>query len=134
MGRPVNKRFFGVLDDGTNITINCQVGSNAESAQGYIIRQRSTNKFLVNDTKDGTKTSTAGSGTGNVGVCTLVDKAQGTLAANEMSIDGFLSTGGGSSVRIKKLYNRTCRDFSNNRYKWAVSNDSTVSILILTAI
>ena len=134
MGRPVNKRFFGLLDDGTNITINCQVASNAESAQGYIIRQRSVNKFLVNDTKDGTKTSTGGSGTGNVGVCTLVDKAQGSLAANEMSIDGYLSTGGGTVVRIKKLYNRTCRDFNNNRYKWAVSNDSTVSLIVLTAI
>ena len=134
MGRPINKRFFGALDDGTNITINCQVASNAESAQGYIIRQRSVNKFLVNDTKDGTKTSVGGSGTGNVGVCTLVDKAQGSLGANEMSIDGYLSTGGGTVIRIKKLYNRTCRDFSNNRYKWAVSNDSTVSTIILTAI
>lgn len=134
MGRPVNKRFFGALDDGTNITINCQVASNAESAQGYIIRQRSVNKFLVNDLKNGTKQAVGGSGTGNVGVCTLVDKAQGSLGANEMSIDGFLSTGGGTTVRIKKLYNRTCRDFNNVRYKWTVSNDSTVSVLLLTAI
>ena len=47
MGRPVNKRFFGALDDGTNITINCQVASNSESAVGYIIAQRSVNKFLA---------------------------------------------------------------------------------------
>ena len=134
MGRPVNKRNFGLLDDGTNISINCQVGSNAESAQGYIIRQRSVNKFLVNDLKTGTKTTVAGAGTGNVSVCTLVNKAQGALAADEMSIDGFLSTGGGTVVKIKKLYNRTCRDFNNVRYRWAVSNDSTVSVLILTAI
>ena len=132
MGRPVNKRYFGPLDDGTNITINAQVGSNAESQTGYIIRQRSSNKFLVNDTKDGTKTIPSGSGTGNVSVCTLVDKVDGDLAANEMSIMGYVN--GGSQVRIKKFYNRTCRDFSNNRYKWVVQNDSTASLLILTAI
>lgn len=132
MGRPLNKRYFGPLDDGTNITINCQVGSNSESQTGYIIRQRSTNKFLVNDTKDGTKQSTSGSGTGNVGVCTLVDKADGDLGANEMSIVGYVSSG--SQVRIKKFYNRTCRDFNNVRYKWEVQNDSTASLIVLTAI
>ena len=133
MGRPVNKRRFGLLDDGTNITINCQVASNAESAQGYIISQRSVNKFLVNDLKTGTKKTTAGSGTGNVSVCTLVNKAQGALGANEMSIDGVVA-GGAQGIKIKKLYNRTCRDFSNNKYKWVVSDDSTVSLLVLTRI
>jgi len=84
MGRPVNKRNFGLLDDGTNFTVNVQVASNAESEQGYILRQRSVNKFLVNDLKTGTKTTVGGSGTGNVGICTLVDKASGSLDANEM--------------------------------------------------
>ena len=133
MGRPVNKRFFGALADGTNITINCQVASNSESAVGYIIAQRSVNKFLVNDAKDGTKQSTGGSGTGNVGVCTLVDKADGALGANEMSINGQLAASGGT-VRIKKLFNRSCRDFNNNRYKWVIENDSTTSVMRLTAI
>jgi hypothetical protein len=132
MGRPVNKRNFGVLDDGTNITINVQVGTNTESQTGYIIRQRSSNKFLVNDTINGSKKTPAGAGGGNVSVATLVDKADGDLAANEMSIMGFVA--GGSQVRIKKLYNRTCRDFNNVRYKWAVENDSTASLITLTAI
>ena len=132
MGRPINKRNFGLLADGTNITINCQIAANAESALGYIIRQRSVNKFLVNDTIDGTKQTAAGAGTGNVGVCTLVNKADGALDANEMSIMGYITVG--SQVRIKKFYNRTCRDFSNNKYKWAVQNDSTASLLVLTAI
>ena len=34
MGRPVNKRKFGALVDGTNITINCKVGSNGASVVG----------------------------------------------------------------------------------------------------
>jgi hypothetical protein len=121
MGRPVNKRKFGALADGTNIAINCQVGSNAESTVGYIISQRSTNKFRVNDGSD------------NIGICTLVNKADGSLAANEMSIQGYIA-GDGDQVRIKKLYNRTCRDFDNNRYKYTVENDSTSSQLVLTLI
>ena len=124
MGRPVNKRYFGLLDDGTNITINCKVGGNAASAQGMILKQRSVNKFKVDDNK---------TGTGNEGVCTLVNKAVGSLLANEMSIDGVIA-GGTQGIKIKKLYNRTCRDFNNNKYKWVVQNDSTVSLFVLTPI
>jgi len=134
MGRPVNKRYFGLLDDGTNLTVNVQVGSNSESEEGYIIRQRSESKFLVNDTKTGTKTKVGGSGTGNVSVCTLVDKAAGSLAADEMSLQGTLAGTDGNQVRVAKLYNRTCRDFNNVRYKWEVQNDSSESIMLLTAI
>ena len=75
----------------------------------------------------------AGAGTGTaarVSVCKLVDKADGTLAANEMSIMGQISTGG--QVRIKKMYNRTCRDFNNVRYKWTIVDDSTATLLSLT--
>lgn len=145
MGRPLNKKWFGWLDDPDdstlkplndsfyNITINVQVASNAETESGLILKQKSGKKFLVNDTKAGTKKTPAGSGTGNVGICTLVDKAAGSLAANEMSIYGYVS-GTGLPVRIKKLYNRTCRDFSNNRYTWAVQEDSTETIIVLTAI
>lgn len=143
MGRPVNKKYFGPLaaaDDANNkpnndvkfnIAVNCQVGSNAESESGYILRQRSSTKFLVNDTADGTKRTPSGTGTGNVGVCKLVDKEAGSLDANEMSINAVL---GGSTVRIAKLYNRTCRDFANNRYTWEVQDDSTATIIVLTAI
>ena len=144
MGRPINKRNFGRLanaadtalmpysDSLFNIKINVQVASNAESAAGYILRQRSANKFLVNDLKTGTKKTPSGSGTGNVGVCTLVNGVAGSLNANEMTIQGRLPSG--TYINIKKFYNRTCRDFSNNRYKWSVADDSTETTLNLTAI
>ena len=127
MGRPINKRYFGLTSgsvgtEGNNITINCQVGSNAESAQGIILSQRSVRTFKVND---------AANGTGNEGICKLVDAAAGSLGANEMSIVGFV---GGTSVRIAKLYNRTCRDFNNNRYQWTVTDDSSANYIVLTAI
>ena len=146
MGRPINKKWFGRLADADdarfaplndtfyNIAVNVQVGSNSESEEGYILRQRGTSSFLVNDTKTGTKTSPSGSGTGNVGVCTLVDKASGALGADEMSIQGTLDDGTGTQVRIKKLYNRTCRDFNNNRYTWVIEDDSTETVMRLTAI
>jgi hypothetical protein len=146
MGRPLNKRYFGRLADADdarfaplndtffNIAINVQVANNAETQSGIILRQRSSSKFLVNDLKDGTKLSPSGTGTGNVGVCTLVDKAAGALDANEMSIQGTIVGTAGTQVRIKKLYNRTCRDFNNNRYTWVTEDDSTETIIRLTAI
>jgi len=146
MGRPLNKKWFGRLADADddrfkplndtfyNIAVNVQVAANAESEEGYILRQRSTNSFLVNDTKTGTKVTPSGSGTGNVGICTLVDKASGALDANEMSIQGTVDDGTGTQVRIKKLYNRTCRDFNNNRYTWVIEDDSTETVMRLTAI
>jgi len=155
MGRPLNKKYFGRLADSKddrftskatesffNITINVQVGTNSETDSGLILKQKSPSRFLVNDLKNGTAVTTDGkqldgtNGTGNVGVCTLVDKVGGDLAANEMSIYGYISGAGvgGEPVRIKKFYNRTCRDFNNNRYSWEVQDDSSVTALILTAI
>lgn len=137
MGRPLNKKWFGWLDDADdstlapkndtfyNITINVQVGSNSESDSGLILSQKSSTKFRVNDAKDRS---------GNEGICKLVDKASGSLAANEMSIQAVVAGTAGTQVRIKKLYNRTCRDFNNNRYTWEIQEDSTETIMVVTAI
>jgi hypothetical protein len=147
MGRPINKRFFGPLatandplnapknDTEFNITVNVKVGTNTVSENGYILAQRSTRKFLVNDTEDGTKRTLGGAGNGNVGVCTLVDKPSNTLAANEMSIQGYIAGSDGNQVRIAKIYNRTCRDFNNNRYTWETDDDSTTAtIFVITPV
>jgi len=146
MGRPINKRYFGPLDTANdplnapkndtkfNIAVNVKVGTNTVSESGYILAQRSTRRFLVNDTKDGTKRSLGGAGTGNVAVCTLVDKAAGTLAASEMSLQGYLAGSSGTQVRIAKLYNRTCRDFNNNRYTWETQEDSTATLFVITPL
>jgi hypothetical protein len=146
MGRPINKRYFGPLADANdplnapkndtkfNITANVKVGTNTVSEAGYILAQRSTRKFLVNDTKDGTKRTLGGTGTGNVGVCTLVDKPSNTLANNEMSIQGYIAGSDGNQVRIAKIYNRTCRDFANNRYTWETQDDSTATIFVITPL
>jgi len=125
MGRPVNKRNFGNIDGSdANFNVNVKVGSNAMSNAGIILSQRSVNKFKVDDANDGS---------GNEGICTLVDKDAGALGDNEMNLLGYVG-GSGDGVRVKKIYNRTCRDFSNNRYSWTLSDDSTASVMVLTAI
>jgi hypothetical protein len=118
MGRPVNKRSFGVAT-GTNLGIRVSARPTGAAAEGYIVNQKGTKKFTV----------TTGNGTG---VCTLVDKTQGSLAAGEMSLVGIVN--GVTEVRLAKLYNRTARDFSGNRYQWTLEDDSAADYIVLVAI
>ena len=136
MGRPLNKRYFGRtesadssppdLSNEARLTVSVKVGANAASALGVILSQRSETKFRVHDDSDGES--------GNTGICTLVNKATGSLAANEMSLQGFVDGTDGNAVYIRKVQNRTMLDFDNNRYTWEIQDDSTANILILTAI
>jgi hypothetical protein len=77
----------------------------------------------------------AGSGTGTayrVYTAQLVaGTAQDPTAANTATLVGMLN---GSPVTLKKLNFRTAVDFNNNRYKWTLSDDSTQTLLVLTAI
>ena len=75
---------------GAQVVIRCKVGSNAE-ADGYIIRQKGSRKFLVSD----------GS---NEGVCTVVDKNDGALAADEMTITVTLP--GSGADRLERISNK----------------------------
>jgi triphosphoribosyl-dephospho-CoA synthetase len=119
MGRPVNKRNFGDPADGTNLTVRAYVG--ARDTQAYIVAQKGTNKFKVSNN--------AGDATA---ICRLVNKATGSLVAGEMLIEAMDTAG--ERVVVKKLFNRTATDFNNNRYTWALEDDSTDTVLRLTAI
>lgn len=101
MGRPVSKRFFGT-GAGNQIRVRAKIGANAEG-DGYIIRQRTSNKYQV---KVGA----------NTGVCQLVDKANGALAANEMTIT--VLNDASASHRVKKLFNRVAKLFNNTIQPW----------------
>jgi hypothetical protein len=107
------------------------------SETGILLSQRTETKFKVNDTADGTAVNADGTqrdgtnGSGNVGFCTLVDKD--VPGDNEMVLKGYIS-GTGDGVNIRKLHNRTMIDFNNNRYTWEVQDDSTQTLLVLTAI
>ena len=121
MGRPVNKRYFGSPSTGAtpgdNIRITAKL-TGESVGDGFIVKQKGTKKFQV----------TVGSTTQ---ICTVVNKAAGDLADGEMTLSGFTSS---TTVRIAKLYNRTARDFSGNRYKWSVVDDSTANYIQLVAI
>ena len=40
----------------------------------------------------------------------------------------------GQAINVMKLSNKIATDFSSNRYKWAVSDDSTTNVLVLTDV
>jgi hypothetical protein len=131
MGRPVNSKYFGTTAFGGdetgegNFSVNVKLPSRSATSLGIILRQRTVNKFKVDDQP---------AGDGTEGICTLVDKDVDSLADNEMSIDAVKAGSTGDQVRIKKLYNRTCRDFNNNRYTWVIQDDSTSNVMVVTAI
>lgn len=145
MGRPINDRYLGATQaaggaDLTNegrLTAIVKVATNSVSETGIVLSQRSETKFKVNDTANGTAVNADGtkrdgtSGTGNVGYCVLVDKD--VPGNNEMVLKGYVS-GTGDGVNIRKMHNRTCIDFNNNRYTWEIQDDSTANVLVITAI
>ena len=130
MGRPINKRHFGALGSDTvspNIPveaafINGKI-ARAEATGGaevFIVKQKSSRRFLVQSVDDGEQA-----------ICKLVNKVtdSSAVAAGEMVIIGYYN---GQAVNIQKMSNRVATDFSSNRYKWSVQDDSTTTILILS--
>lgn len=101
MGRPLNKRFFG-SGAGNQIKVRAKIGTNAEG-DGVIVSQRGSKKFKV----------TVGENTGD---CFLVDKANGELAANEMSITVLTDTG--TLVRASKITAHRVSTVAGTSYAW----------------
>jgi len=120
MGRPVNKRYFGATGGAAaNIPIRFHDGSNL--IEGYILSQRGTNKF--NCSNDGDTITR---------ICRLTSDGSEPNADLECQIIGIGD--GGGAIAIKKLFNRTAVDYNGNRYTWTAEDDSTESLLRLTAI
>lgn len=90
MGRPLSKKFF-TSGDGSQLGVRAKVIGHAEGA-GSIVNQRGARRFKVNIG-------------GTIGVCKLVDKANGTLLDGEMTIT--VVTDAGASKRVTKINNRT---------------------------
>ena len=131
MGRPINKKYFGVLGQNSTPHIPVEAAGFAGKdqitedaiADVYIVKQKSARRFLVKHAEDG-----------DTAICKLVDKAyddSSAIVAGEMVIIGYYN---GQSVRLRSLTNKVATDFNSNRYKWSLSDDSTTSILILTAM
>lgn len=105
---PTGGNYYGVVGGTDNLSttpnpvlkVRVKVSGQSE-ADGYIIRQKGASKYLVSD------------GT-NTGVCVLANKADAALADGEMTITAQDS--GSTEFRIKRMSNKFCLDFSNNRY------------------
>lgn len=114
MGRPLNKRYFGT-GSGDQIKVRAKVGTNPEG-DGFIVKQRGSKKFKVN----------VG---GNIGDCFLVDKNNGSLGPNEMTIT--VQTDDGSNVRAVKISAHRVSTAPGTSYAWTFDgsfNDGKVEM------
>jgi hypothetical protein len=130
MGRPINKRYFGVTGGdgatvftltGPNIPIRFQSGGVVY--EGFIVKQVGSRRFLCS-TDDGTTA---------VAKCLLTAGTSSDPVNNgEAVLLGLLN--GSQPISIRRLTNKIAIDFSSNRYKWTLTDDSTETLLILTAM
>jgi hypothetical protein len=129
MGRPINKRYFGATGGdgatvftptGPNLPIRFKTGGTV--IEGYISKQKGSRRFLCSND--------AGSTTA---ICLLTAGTSSDPVNNgEAVLLGLLN--GSQPISIRRLTNRIAIDFSSNRYKWTLSDDSTETLLILTAM
>ena len=83
------------------VSVRVKVSGETE-ADGFIVRQKGSRKYLVEDTN------------GNVGICVLVDEDDASLSDGEMTITVF--TDDSSAIRLRKLTNKYATDWSDNVY------------------
>ena len=126
MGRPIKKdaagvQIFGTYVDNTGIRVAAFVGS--AQTDCFIVKQTGSRRYLVQDVSSGTQA-----------ICALVNVASGSLTAGQMRLTGYIGGNGDAGRAIQKLTKRIATDFSGNRYKWAVVNDSVNDYIVLTAI
>ena len=120
MGRPLNKKWFGATGGAAaNIPIRFHDGSSL--IEGYIVSQKGTNKFKCSND--------AGSITR---ICYLTSDGSAPNANYECQIIGIGA--GGSAIAIAKITSRKAVDYNGNSYTWTTEDDSTESLLRLTAI
>jgi hypothetical protein len=126
MGRPINKRWFGTTGTGTgtglftgnNLPIRFKLGGTVY--EGYITKQTGSDRYKVSTDNGTTATGT-------------VYLKNAILPANngEAALVGFFN---GSATLIRDLRSRIAIDYSGVRYKWTLSDDSTETLIILTAV
>ena len=129
MGRPLNKRYFGTTGTGTgtglftgnNLPIRFKSGGTVY--EGFIVKQVGSRRFKCS-TDDGTTA---------VAKCLLTAGTSSDPVNNgEAVLLGLLN--GSQPISIRELTNKIAIDFSSNRYKWTLTDDSTETLLILTAM
>jgi len=109
MGRPLNKRNFGVPTVNGN-EIKVQFHNGTSSVDGWIVKQMGSKKFRCSD--------------GSVeAVCWLVDIAAASLAAGQMSIS--VKDDVGAVTRIVKIAGRKVTTSAGDSIGWDFSDSTT---------
>ena len=131
MGRPVKKDINGVQVFGTYASTN--VGIRVDANIGgtvrddvYIVKQKGSKSYQVIDVSDSATRQ-----------CVLVNKEADKLAAGEMVMTGRVAADSDQATngrRIAKLTKRIATDFSGNRYKWYMADDSSSDDILLIAL
>ena len=141
MGRPLHKDVNGVKV--TRSAATTQAGIRVEGYFGgalgvdyQLVKQRGKKTFVVlkasvdaltdSESIPGTVTGT------NLKTGVLVSDEPN--ANGEIRIQGYLSSNSGEAVSIAKLTKRIATDFSGNRYKWHLENDSSNDYIVLTPV
>lgn len=104
MGRPINKRYFGA-----NVKNNLRVQfyNGSASVAGAIVKQTGSKRFVCVDAS------------GTEATCKLVSKADGDLAAGEMSIT--VKNDAGTSLYVRKITAHKVTGSDGIAYKWSFS-------------
>ena len=136
MGRPLNKRFTGEFaGENTGIRVYAhnpnKEGANKEEIC-FIDLQKGSTSYNVIDSE------------GRTFRVKLVEKEfQGSLEPGEGVVKGLIlgmdaadpdsgdNEDYSDAISIKKLYNRTCRDFDGNRYDWRLAEAGDRDVIIL---
>jgi hypothetical protein len=125
MGRPLKRDVNGVLVFGDYT--DAEVGIRGEAYFGgslrtdvFLVKQKGTRRYLCQDKSDST-----------TAVCKLVSDRP--AANGEAKLTGRV-VAGGAIVQIAKLQKRTAIDWSGNRYKWSLADDSSSDDILLVAV
>lgn len=121
MANKLSKRYFGATGSAATPHLPIRFKSGGSVYEGFIVNQVSARRFKCSND--------AGS---VVEVCKLVQGTNSDPANNgEATLVGMLN---GSPVTLRKINFRTTADFNSTRYKWTLVDDSTETLIILTAI
>lgn len=122
MANRLSKKYFGATGSASTPHLPIRFKSGGTVYEGFIINQVSARRF---------KCSTD-NGTTAIEICKLVQGTNSDPVNNsEATLVGFLN---GAPIALRKINFRTAADFSGNRYKWTLSDDSTETLIILTSI
>jgi hypothetical protein len=140
MGRPLKKDVYG-----TKVTRSFTTGEAGIVVQGYfggslasdyqIVKQRGKKTFVV--LKSSTDAFTESESIGGI---TGTNLKTGVLVSAEPSANGQIRILGSATgqtpgdIAIAKITKRIATDFSGNRYKWYLDNDSSADVLVLIPV